>query len=92
MTAARGATPAAEDVLTDEAASSWLIYTLRSALERDPVDALNDALLLAEVLDAHLRKELDLEDPSQQGVTREGRIEREDAVFAGKPVEQSNPS
>lgn len=76
MSAAPNATPTAEDHLTDEGASSWLMTTLKSALERDPIDALNDALVLAEVLDARLRKELGLQDPSQRGVTREGRIER----------------
>jgi DNA polymerase III epsilon subunit-like protein len=54
----------AEDLLADQAASSWLRSAVQSALERDPVDALNDALVLAEVLDAHLRRELGLEDPS----------------------------
>ena len=36
------------------------LATLRSALERDPVDALNDALVLASVLDAQLRAALGL--------------------------------
>ena len=49
-------------VLDDAAASEWLKSALRDALERDPVDALNDALVLAAVLDAHLRLVLDLED------------------------------
>ena len=44
--------PSAEDVLCDDAASFWLKDALRSALSRDPVDAANDALLLANVLDA----------------------------------------
>lgn len=66
MSALPDATPAAEDLLTDEAGSSWLITTLKSALERDPIDALNDALVLAEVLDARLRRELGLQDPSQR--------------------------
>ena len=35
------------EVLDDPAASFWLRQSLRSALERDPVDALNDALVLA---------------------------------------------
>jgi hypothetical protein len=54
----------AEEILADQAASSWLRGALRSALERDPVDALNDALVLAAALDAHLRAELGLEDPA----------------------------
>ena len=62
MSAVPGGSPTAEDILADEAASSWLISALESALERDPVDALNDALLLAAALDAHLRVELGLEE------------------------------
>ena len=66
MSVAPNVSPRAEDLLADEAASSWLITTLKSALERDPIDALNDALVLAEVLDARLRRELGLQDPSQR--------------------------
>ena len=62
MNAVSGASPAAQDILTDQAASSWLRSALQSALERDPVDALNDALVLAAALDAHLRSELGLEE------------------------------
>lgn len=53
--------PTAMQVLGDRAASSWLRSALQSALDRDPVDALNDALLLAAVLDARLRNEFGLE-------------------------------
>ena len=53
--------PTATQVLGDRAASSWLRSALQSALDRDPVDALNDALLLAAVLEVHLRNELGLE-------------------------------
>jgi uncharacterized protein (DUF2336 family) len=49
------------DVLADPAASDWLKSTLIAALRRDPVDALNDALVLAALLDSHLREVLDLE-------------------------------
>jgi hypothetical protein len=49
------------DVLADAATSGWLKSALRDALRRDPVDALNDALVLAAVLEAHLREVLDLE-------------------------------
>ena len=54
--------PVAEvaEVLSDPASSFWLRQSLRSALERDPVDALNDALVLASVLDAQLRAALGL--------------------------------
>jgi hypothetical protein len=54
--------PTADDVLADQAASLWLKSALQSALTRDPVDALNDALILAAVLDTHLRTELGLQE------------------------------
>jgi len=50
------------EVLADAATSAWLKAALRDALRRDPVDALNDALVLAAVLETHLRDVLDLED------------------------------
>jgi hypothetical protein len=50
-----GDTPSAEHVLEDPAASFWLKWAVQSALERDPADALNDALVLTAILDAHLR-------------------------------------
>jgi len=40
-----------EQVLADPAASFWLKDALRSALTRDPVDAANDAEVLARLLD-----------------------------------------
>lgn len=49
-----------EEILVDPAASDWLKGALRSALERDPVDALNDALVLAATLEERLRAALDL--------------------------------
>lgn len=52
--------PTAVHILTDLTSSKWLKDSLESALERDPVDALNDALLLASVLDAQLRAVLGL--------------------------------
>lgn len=42
----------AQGVLTDRAASEWLKTALRTALARDPVNALNDAFTLAGLLDA----------------------------------------
>jgi hypothetical protein len=54
--------PAVTEILTDRAASMWLKESLEKALTRDPVDALNDALLLASVLDAQLRAAFDLEE------------------------------
>jgi hypothetical protein len=47
--------------MADGASSFWLKSALRSALERDPVDALNDALLLAAALEAQLRTIFGLE-------------------------------
>jgi hypothetical protein len=49
-----------EEILDDPAASDWLKEALRSALERDPVEALNDALLLAGLLEERLRRAFDL--------------------------------
>jgi hypothetical protein len=51
----------AEDVIADEATSFWLKSALRTALERDPVDALNDAIVLAATLEVRLRFVLDLD-------------------------------
>lgn len=45
-----------QDVLSDPAASFWLQSALRSALERDPVDAANDADVLAKLLNERCRK------------------------------------
>lgn len=45
--------PSANDIqaiLNDPSASSWLKRSLEEALTRDPVDAANDAEVLAEVL------------------------------------------
>lgn len=52
-----------EALLADESASYWLKNALREALERDPVDALNDALALAGALEERLRAKFDLGDP-----------------------------
>jgi predicted lipid carrier protein YhbT len=53
--------PLVAEVMNDRAASRWLKQSLQEALLRDPVDALNDALLLASVLDAQLRAVFDLD-------------------------------
>jgi hypothetical protein len=45
--------PAIDEILADPAASVWLKAALRSALSRDPVDAANDADVLARLLNAH---------------------------------------
>lgn len=47
--------PSIEEVLHDPAASLWLRNTLRTALVRDPVDAANDAEVLARLLDRRCR-------------------------------------
>ena len=52
--------PTSQQILADPAASEWLKSALKSAVERDPVDALNDALVLAATLEDRLRGELDL--------------------------------
>lgn len=49
----------ASEILADPSVSHWLKQALRTALQRDPVDALHDALALAEVLEARLREVLD---------------------------------
>jgi hypothetical protein len=48
--------PAIEEVLRDPAVSFWLKHSLRSALSRDPVDAANDAEVLARILDRRVRQ------------------------------------
>jgi len=48
--------PELEEVLRDPAGSLWLKDALRSALARDPVDAANDAEVLARLLDRRCRK------------------------------------
>ena len=63
MIAVRSASPTPEDILTDPAASDWLKTSLKSAVARDPVDALNDALVLAAALEDRLRHVLGLFEP-----------------------------
>lgn len=53
--------PSANEVIEDPTASWWLKESLTRALIRDPADALNDAVLLAAMLDQRLRRELDLD-------------------------------
>lgn len=45
--------PRPNDLLNDPASSRWVIEALRSALQRDPIDAANDAELVAAALAAH---------------------------------------
>lgn len=54
--------PTVEGVMRDESASEWLKGALRTALKRDPVDALNDAFLLAAALEERLRTVLAVHD------------------------------
>jgi len=51
--------PTIEHILADPAASDWLKAALHSALSRDPVDAANDAEVLAKVLDRWCRQMLE---------------------------------
>jgi len=50
-----GELPEIAAVLGDPAASSWLKACLCSALSRDPVDAANDAEVLAQMLQRRCR-------------------------------------
>ena len=52
--------PNSSQILADPQTSEWLKSALETAAERDPIDALNDALLLAATLEERLRSELDL--------------------------------
>ena len=61
MSAAAESMPEIQAILEDPAVSDWLKVALTEAIERDPVDALNDALLLAQTLDDRLRETLGLE-------------------------------
>jgi len=45
-----------EEVLADPTASDWLKNALRSAIERDPVDAADDAEALAQLLRGHMMR------------------------------------
>lgn len=42
--------PTPEEVLADPNASPWLKVSLRSAMDRDPVQSATDAMILAKVL------------------------------------------
>ena len=61
MSAAAESMPEIQAILEDPAVSDWLKVALTEAIARDPVDALNDALLLAQALDDRLRETLGLE-------------------------------
>jgi hypothetical protein len=48
--------PSIEEVLADPSASCWLRNALLAALSRDPVDAVNEAEILARLLDRRCRE------------------------------------
>jgi hypothetical protein len=52
--------PQSDAILADPETSEWLKSALQTAAERNPIDALNDALVLAATLEERLRRELDL--------------------------------
>jgi hypothetical protein len=51
--------PSIEEILADPSASFWLRNALLAALSRDPVDAANDAEVLARLLDRRCREILE---------------------------------
>ena len=48
--------PSIAQIIADPAVSEWLKAALHAALSRDPVDAANDAEVLAKVLDRWCRQ------------------------------------
>lgn len=52
-------------VLADPGPSYWLKAAISSLGQRDPVDALNDALVLASLLEALMRTALDIDEEGQ---------------------------
>ncbi len=62
--------PSVAEVLSDPAASYWLKNALRAALSRDPVDAANDAEVLARILEERVQRLLrEVEGTSPGSVT-----------------------
>lgn len=47
-------------IVNDPGTSDWLKQALLTALDRDIVDAFNDALLLTSILEERMRQSLDL--------------------------------
>lgn len=61
-----------QQLLDDPAASSWLKTALQAALRRDPVDAANEAAVLARALAVHAENILCWRDGVRQnGKTKE---------------------
>jgi len=52
-------TKSSGEILSDPETSNWLHDALRKSLNRDPVDAVNDAEFLLDFLKARLKKKLD---------------------------------
>lgn len=50
--------PSIDAVLRDPSASAWLRTSLSAALDRDPVDAANEAEVLAQLLDRRCQEVL----------------------------------
>lgn len=48
---------------TDPSISFWLKRAMKELLDRDPIDAANDAALLSEICNDHLREILDRHAP-----------------------------
>ena len=48
--------PTIEEVIADPGTSFWLKEALQVSLRRDPMDALNDASLLANLLTRHVEQ------------------------------------
>lgn len=70
--AASRPTPTVQQLLDDPAASSWLKTALQAALRRDPVDAANEAEVLARALAVHAENILCWRDGVRQnGKTKE---------------------
>lgn len=63
----------ADQLLASPAVSDWLKSALKSALERDPIDAANDATRLAEVLDARAHAKL-IVDMARLGMRPPGQV------------------
>jgi len=51
--------PAPDEAMRDPAASRWFLSALEGAMQRDPVDAANDAEALARILDQHAKRVLE---------------------------------
>ena len=56
-----------ENLLADPSASYWLKNAIRSALKRDPINALLDAETLREVLRQHLDRVVNMQYDQKKG-------------------------